>query len=982
MLNKDQNKAVRYNKGPLLIIAGAGTGKTMVIVEKIKYLIKKKLANVDQILALAFTEKAANEMVERVDQELPYGYSNINISTFHGFADEVLKNHIHQIGLSTSFKLMTEAEAILFIKKNLFLFDLDYYRPLGNPNNFIEDLLKHFSRLKDENVSPDQYLKWVKSQKSKIPTSPRLRGASKSQKIEIKKYFELARAYKKYQELKIKGDFFDFSDLVYYTLELFKKRKNILKEYQKKFKYVLVDEFQDTNICQYELIKLICPSKIKPKLTVVGDDSQAIYKFRGASVSNILNFINDYPATKKVNLIINYRSSQPILDASHQLIKFNNPDTLESKMGISKKLIGKKSDVDQPINFIIKNNGEDEADFIAKEIIKLKSKYNLNYQDFAILLRANNHSEPIIRSFYRQAIPYQFFGQSQLLKQPEVKDLIAYLKVLDNLEDSISFYRVLEMEIFSIDSKDIALLLSFSKKINVPLFQAIEIYFSSLGEKLSDNDFSINTQYLPLLKKDSKNKLLNIYQMIIRHLSLIKKNSAGQILYYFLENTKYLNRLITYKSETEEKIALNISKFFSRLKDYESTHEDYSIHSVVDFLEMSMELGESPISPETDKTSYDAVNILTVHSAKGLEFEVVFLSCLTQTRFPTKERKEKIPIPISLIKEILPIGDPHIQEERRLFYVGLTRAKKIVILTTSKFYSGGKRMQKISQFVYETLKEKYIKNLDLINIEEKKQLSIFDFKTPESISIKNQIKINNFSYSQLESFERCPLQYKYQFILKLPSFPSSALSFGTTIHNTLLQFYQLYRKDNKTDTDLLFFLYKKNWLPLGYSSVSHQERIKKEGLIILKNYIKIFFRPTIIIDLEKKFKIKITKDIFLTGKIDRIDKNNARQIEIIDYKTGKVPDEKKLKNDIQLSIYALAASSRELFRKNLKDIKTSYYFLNTGEKKSYIKTEKEINETKEKIIKTVSEIRKNDFSPKPGPQCDFCSFKIICEAWQ
>ena len=976
MLNKDQNEAVKYNKGPLLIIAGAGTGKTTVIVEKIKYLIKNKLANVDQILALTFTEKAANEMIERVDQELPYGYSNINISTFHGFADEVLKNHIHQIGLSTSYKLLTEPESILFVKNNLFLFDLDYYRPRGSPNNFIEDLLKHFSRLKDENVSPEQYLKWIQKQKTKVKKQ------NLENKIELKKYLELAKAYEKYQELKINSGYFDFSDLVYYTLELFKKRKNILKEYKSKFKYVLVDEFQDTNICQYELIKLLCPAKIKPKLTVVGDDSQAIYKFRGASVSNILNFIKDYPKTKKINLIINYRSSQPILDASYQLIKFNNPDTLESKIGISKKLIGTKSDVDQPINFVIKNNGEDEADFIAKEVIKIKSKYNLNYQDFAILLRANNHSEPIIRAFNRYGVPYQFFGQSQLLKQPEVKDLIAYLKVLNNPEDSISFYRVIEMEIFNIDSKDIVLLLSFSKKINLPLFQAVEIYLSLLGEKLSDNDFSIYIQYLPLLKKDSKNKLLNIYQLIVRHLSLIKKNSAGQILYYFLENTGYLKKLVTYQSEKEEKIALNISRFFSKLKDYESTHDDYSIRSVVDFIEMSMELGESPTSSEIDKTSYDAVNILTVHSAKGLEFEVVFLSCLTQSRFPTKERKDKIPIPISLVKEILPIGDPHIQEERRLFYVGLTRAKKIVFLTTSRFYSGGKRIQKLSQFVYETINEDYVKKLELINVEEKKQLSIFDFKTPKENVTKNLINNNIFSYSQLERFERCPLQYKYQYILKLPSTPSSALSFGTTIHNTLRQFYQLYKKNEKINTNIIFSLYKKNWLPLGYLSHIHEEKIKKEGLIILKNYFKKFFRPTVIIDLEKKFKIKITNNVFLTGKIDRIDRVSTRQIEIIDYKTGKVPDEKRLKNDMQLSIYALAASTRELFQKNLKDIKTSYYFLNTGVIKSYIKTEKEINETKGKIIKNVTEIRKGDFSPKKGPQCNFCSFKIICEAWQ
>jgi DNA helicase-2/ATP-dependent DNA helicase PcrA len=332
-LNKEQQQAVKYNKGPLLIIAGAGTGKTSVIVEKIKYLVKKKLAKPEQILALTFTEKAASEMEERVDKAMPYGYFQMNISTFHAFAEQILKENGYQIGLSPSYRLMTEAETIIFLKKNIFLFKLKYFRPLGNPNKFLEALLQHFSRLRDENVSPEEYIRFSQNQKSKIKNQ-----IEEDELIEKQKYHELAIAYQKYQKLKIKEGLMDFADLVYYVLQLFQKRSNILKRYQQQYPFVLVDEFQDTNISQYQLVRLLCPAKKNPHLTVVGDDSQAIYKFRGASVSNIINFMKDYKKTKQITLKKNYRSNQTILDAAYKLIKNNDPDTLEFKLGISKNL--------------------------------------------------------------------------------------------------------------------------------------------------------------------------------------------------------------------------------------------------------------------------------------------------------------------------------------------------------------------------------------------------------------------------------------------------------------------------------------------------------------------------------------------------------------------------------------------------------------------------------------------------------------------
>src|SRR3989344_3722158 len=765
MLNAEQKKAVNYNKGPLLIVAGAGTGKTTVIVEKIKYLIKKKLAKPEEILALTFTEKAAFEMEERVDRAMPYGYFQMWISTFHSFADQILKEEANNIGISQGYRLMTEAETIIFLRNNLFLFDLKYFRPLGNPNKFLEGLYTHFSRLRDEDVSPDDYLKWAKRKK----------GGDKTEK---EKYLELAKAYKTYQVLKTKENLFDFADLISYLLKLFRERKNILKRYQKRFKYILVDEFQDTNIAQYNLIKLLCPPKTIPRLTVVGDDSQAIYKFRGASVSNIMNFKKDYKKTKQVALIKNYRSNQVILDTAYRLIKHNDPDTLEARLGISKKLVAAKTPTKlNPVNLSITDTVSDEADYVVREINKLKKDYK--YSDFAILVRANNHADAFIQALSRFDIPYQFLGPATLYKQPEVKDLIAYLKVLNNPTDSVSLYRVLTMEIFEIEIKDLIFLNSFAKKTNLSLFQAIEVL---QGEEGYEN----YKKFLPVLTKKTKDKIKKVLTMVKKHLKRARFESAGEILFRFLEEAGILARLTDYKTEKEEKVALNIAKFFQRLKDYESGNVDTSVAAVVEDINMKMELGESPIASQTDISLLNAVNIATTHSAKGLEFKVVFLVNLTRGRFPTNLRREPIPIPDALVKETLPVGDYHREAGRRLFYVGVTRTIDRVYFTASRFYGEEKREQKISPFVVESFGEEAVTKILNIAHEEKEQLSIFEFKkmkpsktvSPRATRGSRENYQTNFSYTQLETFLRCPLRYKYEYILKLPMPASPASSFG------------------------------------------------------------------------------------------------------------------------------------------------------------------------------------------------------------
>src|SRR3990167_4082049 len=286
-LNKEQKEAVTHENGPLLIIAGAGTGKTTVITRRIAWLILEKKIKPDEILALTFTEKASTEMEERVDRLLPYGYVDLWISTFHGFAEKILRLHGLDIGLSTNFRILSDTEQWYLVRKNLDKFNLDYYRPLGNPTKFIHALLKHFSRAKDEEISPKEYLAYTESLKLDKDIAP-----DESAAQEAARLAEVANAYHIYQKILLENNALDFGDLINYALKLFKERPNILEFYRKKFKYILVDEFQDTNWAQYELVKLL--AEPNNNLTVVGDVDESIYKFRGASISNILTFKKDF----------------------------------------------------------------------------------------------------------------------------------------------------------------------------------------------------------------------------------------------------------------------------------------------------------------------------------------------------------------------------------------------------------------------------------------------------------------------------------------------------------------------------------------------------------------------------------------------------------------------------------------------------------------------------------------------------------------
>lgn len=990
-LNAEQLQAVQHATGPLLIIAGAGTGKTTVVTSRIQNLILEKKIPPSNILALTFTEKAAAEMETRVDEIMPFGYTQMWIETFHAFADRVIRQEAIHIGLNPSFDLMTEAESLLFLRKNLFKFELEYFRPLGNPMKFLQGMLGHFSRLKDDDISPEQYLHyaeqlagggWRVAEGKRTKTPRATSNEPQANDDEIKKTLELANAFSKYEELKTKAGVMDFSDLISNTLKLFRTRKNILAEYQKLFQYILVDEFQDTNYAQNELARLLAGDA--KNITVVGDDDQSIYRWRGAALSNMIQFREHFPDAKIITLTKNYRSTQNILDASYKLIQNNNPDRLEVKEKIDKKLLSQREIKGSTPEFIYTNKATDEAEEVAKKIQELTKQLNLKYNDFAILVRANDHAVPFQRSLERRRIPYQFLGPGHLFQQPEIRDLVSYLHALANFEDTPSLYRVITLPVFDIAARDVAAILNFAKKSNYSLFEAME--------KVTDSS----------LTQDGKEKITRVVEMLKRHLAKVPNETAGQILYYFFEDSGLLGHYLDPKSQRTEKEAQNIAKFFEKLQNFAANRDDASVFAVVDWIDLSMELGESPLAADIDWSQNNAVNILTVHSSKGLEFPVVFVVNLVTQRFPSRDRKEQIPVPEELIREILPTGDESLQEERRLFYVAMTRAKDKLFLTASRFYGEAKRERKLSPFLAEALSASYVENI--VNKQSPKpvgqQLSLLEIvnaniqnnaEKPEQSAVSSSPRgeagqqsavVNYISYSQLQTFQMCPLHYKLRYILNFPSAASPALSYGISVHGSLRDILFSNRSGQDISDGAIKSILKKNWIQEGYVGKSHEQKTYDQAEKILIEFWENYKaeKPQTI-GIETPFSFWLGK-LKAGGRIDRVDSLPGKGIEIVDYKTGKnMLDSKKAKEDLQLSFYALAATEvhDQIFGKALEDIVLTLHYLDSNQKVTTTRSKEELEIAKEKILSIVSEIEKSDFRCAGGMMCKNCEYKMLCE---
>lgn len=950
-MTAEQKKAVFHGEGPMLIVAGAGTGKTLCIAQRAAYLISSKKARMDEILLLTFSEKAAQEMEERVDMILPYAFSDIQISTFHSFGKKVLEENAVRAGIHPNFRVLTPEEMILFLKEHLFELPLESLRPLTNPVAHLREIITLISRLKDEDISPEDYLNYA----SKIIAEDE---ASSEKKM---LHTEMALTYRAVQNLLFEKGYMDMADLVFLPLQLFRQHPLTADEYRKKYKYILVDEFQDTNYSQYQLLKLLVAGR--RNLTVVGDDDQSIYKFRGAAISNILNFIEDYPDACQVVLTRNFRSPQLILDASYRLIKHNNPYRLEIKNNISKYLTG-RDDEEAVLAHRIYDTEEAMASAV-RELTEKKINEGYSYGDIAVLVRANKHAEAIVRELGASGIPFNFSGTSGLYFRQEIRSIISFFRIITNPEDSLSLYYLAASEIYLLDAAALTALSLYADHRLIPL----EEVFARIND----------IEQLSTLPLHSKSLVKRIYSDVIKFRDMSVKLTCGRLLYEFLSSTGYLGRLASRNVEDAEQKTRNIARFFDIIKGFEGISDYPYAKPFIKHLNDLIRAGDDPPAAAGEPDS-DAVSVFTVHKAKGLEFPVVIIAGIAEGNFPTRARRPLLDVPDELIKEREISEDFHVQEERRLFYVAMTRSQKELYLLGAKDF-GTKRPRKISRFILEAL-DMPLSGASLGKT--KPDRVIASFAEPLQPEKKNTSIAEGggliLTPMQLDDYITCPLKYRFVHILRIPVLRHHRVIYGNAIRRAVLDFLKKKTSRKEAGIEDLMEVFRREWSQEGFLTRKHEEMRFEEGRKSLLNFYNEFkdkILPSDTADREYRFFLD---DVRITGKWDLIKKGKDGDI-ITTFRssdvTGKKSADKRTKESLKNRIAVLAYVEKT--KKPPQKIES--YFLNhgiTGEAdyKSF-----NLEKIKQELRDAYLGIVKGNFLPMPNARkCSMCIYMEICPA--
>ena len=631
-LNKQQQEAVFHTEGPVLILAGAGSGKTRVLTHRIAYLIEEKGVNPWNIMAITFTNKAAGEMRERVDKIVGFGSESIWVSTFHSSCVRMLRRFIDHLGFDMNFTIYDTDDQKTLMKDICKRLDIDtkIYKE--------RSIMAAISSAKDELIGPEEYELKVMGDFSKR---------------------KIALAYKEYQKELKKNNALDFDDLIMKTVELFQACPDVLEYFQERFKYIMVDEYQDTNTAQFKFVSLLA-GKYR-NLCVVGDDDQSIYKFRGANIGNILGFENVFPDAKVVRLEQNYRSTQNILNAANQVIQNN----MERK----RKTLWTENEEGEKLHFRQFMNAYEEAEYIVGDISKKVREKDAQYRDIAILYRTNAQSRLFEEKFLMANIPYKLVGGVNFYARKEIKDLLAYLKTVDNARDDLAVRRIINVPKRGIGATTLTRVQDYAVSMGMSFYEALKEAnaISTLGRAATKVEPFVT--FIQTLR--SKAEYL----------------SPSELLKDIIESTGYVKELEAEGTEEAEARIENIDELITKVVSYEEENEEPTLSG---FLE------EVALVADIDSVDGDdnQVLLMTLHSAKGLEFPFVYLAGMEDGMFPSYMT--------------ITSDDPtEIEEERRLCYVGITRAMKDLTLTCAqqRMIRGETQYNKVSRFIKEIPRE-------------------------------------------------------------------------------------------------------------------------------------------------------------------------------------------------------------------------------------------------------------------------------------
>jgi DNA helicase II / ATP-dependent DNA helicase PcrA len=968
-LNEAQRRAVRHGEGPLLVIAGAGTGKTRVITERIRHLLHSnpELSG-ENILGLTFTKKAAGEMKGRVVKTSGERGKAVTLATFHSFCETLLKDTDPQR------VLLGKEDHWILLRRNLGRMKLDKYRQLAEPGEFLNDFVEFFSRCQDELVSAEDYQQYANLLERELESERAVLDADTLAEREetVARQQEIARAYRASEELLREKKRVSLGSLITGAVALLETDAALCESLRQRYRYILVDEFQDTNIAQLRLLELLTGES--RDIFAVGDNDQAIYRFRGASFASFQLFLQKFAGWKpgsdsgefRVSLTENYRSTPNILRVATQVIGQNTVSA-----DFPKKLLSAKRAEGEKVRIVELANEEEEARWVADELERMHAAGRL-WTDFAVLYRQHAHRDELVRELATRKIPF-VISRLSILDHPLVKDVLAYLRLLARPFDDLSCARVLSAPAWKLQPKDLLRLAErTAKKRGTALYDALQAPQSELP---------FDGSPLPVRE---------LLDFLSAQRKTMKRRTAREILAVLLEWLEVRQRA----NEQDYKYVARLTEF---AKEWEPKSDTRGLPELLEYLDYYEQAG-GVVALEEDAPA-DAVKLMTVHGAKGLEFPNVFVQRVNNRKFPAPERPRVFEFPARLMKEGEPAEHFHIQEERRLFYVALTRAQERLTLTTVTEARG-----KMPVFVEDILLDPAVRRRDVRLMTKlppvRQRAAARAGSAPTNGNLfaacpgpaKIFSRIANWaetfhppspeplqlSPSAVNGYRTCPQQYLFGYLWSLKEGPRAALSFGSIMHNTIKRFLGELRKGNRLPFEEVQRIFEMEWRSVGFEDQYQEEEFKKDGI----EQLRVFHEATMaappqVCEQEKRFELPLENNVVIAGRMDQVNSLGANDVEIVDYKTGRPKKESLAKKDLQLSLYALAA--REVFEWN--PVRLVFHYLQNNQVQVTTRDAKQLAEAQSTAQEVAADIRAGQFPPRPSPSvCRSCAYKPICPA--
>ena len=996
-LNPEQRRAVEHGEGPLLVVAGAGTGKTRVITERIRALLEAdaSLAG-ENILALTFTDKAANEMKYRVRKAVGERGEGVWLSTFHKFClEKVLRETIPES------QILDEIDHWILLRRNLAELKLVRFRRLAEPGEFLTDFVKFFSRCQDELVTPRDFAAHVEGLRRSFEARKRAMepDARAIEQEVVEQREELARVYDTSERLLRARNLLTFGALLLRAVEVLRQEAGLRERLQEQYRYILVDEFQDTNIAQLELLRLLAGEQ--RNIVAVGDDDQAIYRFRGASFGSFTIFLKQFcgVAEAKLNdgvrrflvpLSQNYRSSGRILRVAGEVIQHND----RSPLLPPKNLTTRNADGEK-VRVAEFGTPEEEAQWVAGEIERLHAA-GAAWRQFSVLYRKHAHRAKLLEVLRRRQIPFLIRNYS-ILSSTIVRDLLAYLRMIATPADNVSAARVLAAPYWRLEPRD---LVRLAQRAKANRRRQIWDELTAPQQELAFSDSP---------GEAGKTRTPELVAMLERLRQASRKKTASEVVDQLVMELE----LAPLPSDADRNY---LERFVRFVRDWEKKSEARGLRDFVEYLFFFGEAdGDICL---TEDPSDDAVQLMTAHAAKGLEFPHVFILQLNSGDFPARPRRPVFEFPLELMKEEKPAGDFQVQEERRPFYVALTRAKERLTLTTTI-----NKRKKQSPFLDDFLMNAKIQRFDAQQISPKVDVAIEPAEEIAAPTVNPGETLplfgprmarvmaasaahfvgNTRAYSQIamwakayhppqpeplqlsasaiDVYARCPMKYLFQYTWGIRGGARSAMTFGNVMHTTIKDFVAEMRKGRRVAFDEVEAVYQREWSSAGYPDDYLEEEYRRAG----REQLEVFHRfyaaaPPDVMHQEKAFELPLEHNVVVMGRMDQInrlgDDKDSREVEIVDYKTGKHQDARKASESLQLGIYALAA--REVLE--LEPARLVFYNLSTNEAVATTRDAKALARTKQTIRDVADQIRAGTFEAKTGFWCRDCDYRPLCPA--